>query len=410
LVVTPIKSLAAIVSGVFLASTACSSAKTTAAPIDASPSDDATGGNADASSEGGMRGPADAHMDSAGPTDGSLLKDAPMLEGDGVDGPGGDVMIADQFNNRVVEIDRRGNIIWHFGDGSSTPGATSVVAPNDAERLPNGDTLICGTGAPPSAGAAYGVTEAACAQNGCTDSRVLLVNSAGAITWQYGQAGVSGDGPGQLSTPVAARMLSTGNVLITDQGNSRVIEVNQKSMAIVWQYPTGQDGGSPLSDPNSAERLANGNTLIADEGNDRVIEIDASSGNIVWQYPTTPKPALLSGPAFASRLPNGNTLITDSGNSRIVEVSPSLAVVWTYVTNARGSSFPQPFPTHAMRLADGDTLISDQLNDQVIEVNPSGAIVFSYGVIQIPGNGPGQLQAPYDAKVVGDFTGLTAPQ
>ena len=347
---------------------------------------------------------ADAAMGQDGPA--PMPEAGPMLEGDGADGPAGHVLIADQFNNRVIEIDRQGNIVWHFGDGSPSAGPTSVVSPNDAERLPDGTTLIAGTGAPPAAGAAYGVTEQACAMNGCPDDRVLLVDQNGNIQWEYG-AGDSG--AGQLSGPVCARMVSNGHVLITDQGNARIIEVDPATSAVVWQYPADLDGGSPLADPNSAERLSNGNTLIADEGNNRVVEVDAS-GNVVWQYPTNPSPQVLSAAAFASRLPNGNTLITDSGNSRVIEVTPQLTVVWTFVTNARASSFPQPFPSHAVRLADGDTLIADQLNDQVIEVDSNGQIVFSYGTIQVSGSTAGLLNAPYDAKILGDYTGLTAPQ
>jgi hypothetical protein len=75
----------------------------------------------------------------------------------------------------------------------------------------------------------------------------------------------------------------------------------------------------------------------------------------------------------------------------------------------RAGSFPQPFPAHAVRLADGDTLIADQLNDQVIEVNSKGQLVFAYGQTQVAGKGPNQLWAPYDAKVVGDFTGFSTP-
>ena len=63
-----------------------------------------------------------------------------------------------------------------------------------------------------------------------------------------------------------------------------------------------------------------------------------------------------------------------------------------------------------MRLANGDTLETDQLNDQVLEVDATGAIVLRYGQIQNAGNGPGQLDAPYDAKAIGDYTGLSAPQ
>jgi hypothetical protein len=42
-------------------------------------------------------------------------------------------------------------------------------------------------------------------------------------------------------------------------------------------------------------------------------------------------------------------------------------------------------------------------------VDHEGRIVFSQGHIQVDGAGFDQLNAPYDAKVVGDFTGLTPP-
>jgi hypothetical protein len=317
----------------------------------------------------------------------------------------GNVLVADQYNNRVIEITRQGSIVWTFGDGSSVPGATSIVAPNDAERLPDGRTLMAGTGT--AAG-----TEPACAADGggCPDNRVVLVDASKAIVWQYGQdGGMSGSGPDQLSSPVCAVMLPSGNVLITDQGNARIIEVTM-SKAIAWQYP-GPDAGAAqqLNNPNSAERLANGDTLIADENNNRVIEVDAA-GNIVWQYPQDADAGLLNGVAFASRLPNGNTLITDSNDNRIVEVTPAYGVAWSYVTSGRAGSNKAPLPTRAVRLANGNTLISDQFNHQVIEVDSSGSIVFTYGQLNSPGNAAGQLNGPYDAKVVGDFTGLTPPQ
>jgi hypothetical protein len=58
----------------------------------------------------------------------------------------------------------------------------------------------------------------------------------------------------------------------------------------------------------------------------------------------------------------------------------------------------------------GNTLISDQFNDQVIEVDSTGNIVFSQGQIGVVGNGFNELNAPYDATVVGDYSGLTAPK
>jgi hypothetical protein len=94
-------------------------------------------------------------------------------------------------------------------------------------------------------------------------------------------------------------------------------------------------------------------------------------------------------------------------------------------------SVAAPQPTRAVRLADGNTLISDQLNNRVILVNKAGKILADYG-LPLPldggtfsggsagiligdniGDGLYSTQAgmysPYDAKIIGDFTGLTPP-
>ncbi|HXA59673.1 MAG TPA: hypothetical protein VNW94_10975 [Streptosporangiaceae bacterium] len=319
-----------------------------------------------------------------------------------------DILIADQFNNRIIEVDRGHHVLWHFGDGSYVAGPHSVVGPNDAERIGFGLTLIAGTGTPGNG------TDPSCpVVAGCPDNRVMLVSRHGNIVWQYGKAGVSGAGANELNTPVQATFLPTGNILVTDQANERVIEVTLEHK-IVWQYGmTGVTGAGAdqLNNPNSAELLPNGHILIADENNNRVIEVTRNH-KIVWQY-GAPTSSLVSGTAFASRLPNGNTLITSSNDNRIVEVTHGKKVVLDYNTAARPGSFSAPLPTRAVRLRNGDTLISDQFNDQVIEINPARQIVFTQGVIDTT-NGPdttgfNKLNAPYDAKVIGDFTGLTPP-
>jgi hypothetical protein len=316
----------------------------------------------------------------------------------------GNILITDQFNNRVIEIDPAGNIVWQFGNGPGDTSANAIVGTNDAERVGN-QTLMSGTGIPAGA--------TANCKTGCVDNRVLLVDQGGSIVWQYGQFGVTGFGPNQLNTPVQNTFLPSGNVLITDQGNQRIIEVRPADKAIVWQY--GQNGvaGSrrnQLSNPNAAELLANGNILISDENNNRAIEVTHTTPSRI--VVTFTAHGTVSGVAFASRLANGNTLLTDSNNNRIVEVDPSDNPVWQYFTNTRPGSNPSPLPTRAVRLANGNTLISDQFNDQVIEVSPAKVIVASYGTINDPGFSSKtavEMNAPYSAYVIGDYTGITPP-
>src|SRR5712692_2362755 len=320
----------------------------------------------------------------------------------------GNILITDQFNNRVIEIDPAGNIVWQFGNGPGDTSANAIAGTNDAERV-GSLTLISGTGVPPGA-------TTNCKKSGCVDNRVILVDRGDNILWQYGQFGITGFGPNQLNTPVQNTFLPpNGNVLITDQGNERIIEVRRTDNAIVWQYgQNGVIGNGPnqLSNPNAAELLTNGHILISDENNNRAIEVTHTTPSTI--VATFTAQGTVSGVAFASRLSNGNTLITDSNHARIVEVDSHDKPVWQYSTNARPGSNLSPLPTRAVRLANGNTLISDQFNDQVIEVTTTtpSAIVASYGTINTPGYSPSntvQMNAPYSAYVIGDYTGITPP-
>jgi hypothetical protein len=320
----------------------------------------------------------------------------------------GNILIADQFNNRVIECDTNGNILWQFGLGPNDFSANSIIGCNDAQRV--GDlTLMAGTGTPAGV-----ITNA---PNGAADNRVMLVDPSMNIVWQYGKFGKTGAGHNQLNTPVQCTFLPNMDVLITDQGNNRIIEVNM-SKNIVWQFPgPNKSANAQLNSPNSAELLENGHILISDENNNRAIEVTRDHQIVA----TFTDQGMVSIVAFSSRLPNGDTLITDSGNARIVEVDSNDHQVWQYQIDTNSPSVQFPLPTRAVRLKNGDTLISDQFNNRVIRVNPGKTIVADYG---LPLNGGGSignnlgysttstmdgLYAPYDAKVVGDYTGLTPP-
>ena len=308
----------------------------------------------------------------------------------------GNLLITDQFNNRVIEVNPATNsIVWSFGSGNGSlcnPGPHAIIGPNYAERIGGGYTILVGTGI----GSGIPGTTA------CVDNRVLVVDHAGGIVWQYGHAGKTGVGFDMLNVPVFAVQLPNHHLLITDQGNNRIIEVNLLHQ-IVWHFGP-KTGPGALNSPNSAERLANGDTLIADENNNRVIEINAT-GHIVWHYQRG-----ITTAAFASRLPNGDTLIADAGHNRIVEVTASKTVAWQYFTNTSVGSNATPQPTGAVRTANGLTVIADQFNDRVIVVNDTTmGITYQYGMTNVVGNGANQLYAPYSAGVVGDYTGLTVP-
>lgn len=175
------------------------------------------------------------------------------------------LLITERNNHRVIEIDRTGRIVWQFGI-TGIPGSDAVHLrdPHNADRLPNGNTIIADTG----------------------NNRVIEVNQAGQIVWMYADPT-----PGGLLWARDADRLPNGNTLITSSGNDRIIEVDPTGR-VVWQYTNLNQ-----SFTYDADRLPNGNTLIADSAHERVIEVNPA-GQIVWEYtlsgvPTIPQGAIV---------------------------------------------------------------------------------------------------------------------
>jgi len=221
----------------------------------------------------------------------------------------------------VTEFDSNGNIIWQ---------KTNLSIPMDAERLPNGNTLIT--------------------QHG--DEKVIEYTPAGEKLWIK---------PG-LKLPTDAERLANGNTLIAQYGNGKVIEVNDIG-DVVWEV-------TDLHKPMDAERLPNGNTLIA-EGEiwpyGKVLEVD-SEGNEIWNI------SELDGPIDVEKLPNGNILITQHPKGHggsVTEYDKDKNIVWQKSNLAH--------PQDAERLPNGNTLVAETdkiAPNRVIEIDPEGYILW----------------------------------
>src|ERR1700693_5435470 len=55
----------------------------------------------------------------------------------------GNILIADQFNNRVIEIEPDGDIVWSFGRGPNDFSSKGIIGVNDAQRV-GAFTLMAG--------------------------------------------------------------------------------------------------------------------------------------------------------------------------------------------------------------------------------------------------------------------------
>ena len=196
----------------------------------------------------------------------------------------------------AFEIDRKGNVVWSY--------LTEQIS-HDADRLPNGNTLIV-----------FGATDRP------SDAQVKEINPRGEIVWAWYARDQFNRAPytdifaeGWTHTNAVSR-LANGNTLISLRNFNIVVEVDPKG-AVVKTF-----GEGLFRDPHDPEMLASGNILLANHVEpQRALEIDPKTGQVVWQF-------VMPGQLVrdANRLPNGDTLIT--GSTAIVQVTQQGKIVW----------------------------------------------------------------------------------
>jgi len=201
-------------------------------------------------------------------------------------------------SNGVYEIDRNKNIIWSY--------KTQKIS-HDADRLPNGNTLI-----------AFGNNDQ------MSDAQVKEINPKGEIVWSWYAKDYFNKEPyksiidqGWTHTNAVSR-LSNGNTLVSLRNFNMTVEVNQKGEIV---KTTGEGLMIHQHDPVFLE---NGNLLFANHGiPEKAVEIDQNE-NIVWEFEISNQK---QWPVRdANRLQNGNTLITTT--TKIIEVSEDKEIVW----------------------------------------------------------------------------------
>ena len=114
-------------------------------------------------------------------------------------------------------------------------------------------------------------------------NRVGIIDKATKkLVWRFGHPVTSGQHH--------ARWLPNGNIHIFDNGTrreglpySRVIEVDPKTDAIVWEYQANPPFSFFSPNVSSAERLANGNTFICEGLSGRIFEV-TRTGEVVWEW------------------------------------------------------------------------------------------------------------------------------
>lgn len=205
----------------------------------------------------------------------------------------------------VFEIDRKGNIVWAYRNRKVS---------HDADRLPNGNTLVVFGG-----------------RDQKTDAQIKEVNPDGKIVWSW-YAKDHFDKPpyneiyldGWTHANSVTRM-SNGHTLVSLRNFNLVAELDKKGNVVRMVSMEGIG-----KHPHEPEIQSNGNILVClrDKPWDKVVEIEPDTGKIIWEF----QPRGLKLTRDSDRLPNGNILIVD--RTHIYEITPAKEVVWRLTLGA----------------------------------------------------------------------------
>ncbi len=280
----------------------------------------------------------------------------------------GDVLIADNHNNRLLVVDPQGRIRWQFPKPGDLARKQTFKVPDDAFFSPNGKEIIA--------------TE--------EDDSVISVISIAThrISYRYGIPGVPGSGANHVSNPDDAMLLPGGDMLSADIKNCRIILVRPPAHRpariigptsnVCWHDPPRRFGS-----PNGAFPMTNGKYLVT-EINGSWVNAVSLSGHVSWST----HPPGVSYPSDTNEVHPGLYLTADySAPGQVVEFTGSGRLRWRF----GGLNHP----SLALPLPNGDILVNDDYNHRVIVIDPvSHRIVWQYGHTGVAGSKPGYLNNP----------------
>ena len=185
------------------------------------------------------------------------------------------------------------------------------------------------------------------------------------LTWTYGQAGVPGSAPGQLSNPDDAYQLRNGQVMVADIRNCRVVWIAAGSRIVRSLGTAGDCTHDPprsLSSPNGDTPLPGGGVLVTEIGG--WVDRFDRRGRLVWTVRTP-----FSYPSDAQLLPDGRILVAAFNTPGAVDILTPHRPGRVVIRPCAGAGMLDR-PSLAVRWPNGLIAVTDDWHHRVIVIDP----------------------------------------
>ncbi len=166
--------------------------------------------------------------------------------------------VADSGNDRIVRMDDGSGKNW-TAFGSLGSGIDQFDGPVAVYENPAGKIFVVDAG----------------------NSRIVQMDDLSGTNWVT--FGTLGSGSGQFDHPVGAYIDAAGRIYIADAGNGRIVRIDDISGTNWTTFGTFGPGAGQFNHPTSLvvdedQQYGDGRIYVVDQGNNRVIRIDDMTG------------------------------------------------------------------------------------------------------------------------------------
>lgn len=245
-------------------------------------------------------------------------------------------LCTDSYGNKVAMVAENGDVEWEY----------SCQHPQDCWALQEGSFLFCHSGG------------------------AIILGKDKSLIWEY---------KAEKGTEVhSCQPLDGGNILIVENGPSRLREINRKGAIVREIKLTPPPPTISIHDQyRGVRKTAAGHYIVCRKGEHQVEELDEAGQSLRrFAVPGDVHDCLL--------LPNSHFLISCGDGHRIVEFDENLETVWS-LEEMDVPGNPLRLMAGLQRLPNGNTLCCNYLGHghlgeqpQVFEINPNKEVVWAF--------------------------------
>ena len=282
-----------------------------------------------------------------------------LLYADGLAFSGGHLYVSEASPQRVQELSTTGEFIGQFDEKGSLP--SGIASDPSTGNLDVSDI----------------------------NGHVSQFSAAGSLIDSFGSPGSSN---GQLWSPQAVAVGSTGTIYVADTHNQRVEEWKAGSPpTFANAFTHNESRAAPFGEPTAVAVDPSGNIWVADSAHDHVLEFNASLGFVRQIGSEGSGESQFKGIGGIATNSSGDVYVTDTGNDRVQEFSSSGAHLATFGSSAPGNG-QLLSPTAVAIDSSGNVWVLNGIGAQeggrIVEFSASGTFLSQFGS---KGTGPGQL-------------------